>query len=433
MMSKAGASQSLRRFRLSSLHPRRLLIAALACVGRLLLPRRAPPTPPRRILLLKPDHLGDVLLCTPALRLLRQQHPSAHITLLVGPWSSVIVERNPDIDCLLTLPFPGFERTTATDDSRPLSRLLARLRPYGLLLRFALLLRPARYDTALLLRDDHWWGAALALLAGIPRRVGYATPETGPLLNHALPWNPTDHVTVQGLRLVAALAAPKVGDDTAPNSDVFFTRNKETFPLSFAAAPADHAWAAEWLRQHVPPGERLIILHPGTGGAAKLWLPERWASVGAALLREPGTRLLLTGGPGEIALVEEIAARIGQQRAQPNASPVLMLAGQTSVGQLAALLARAALVLGVDSGPLHLAVSQGTPTIHLFGPGNAARFGPWGTPTRHVVVQAGLWCSPCGVFAACPRQTDPPECMQGIAAALVLRHAYELLSQHTAR
>jgi ADP-heptose:LPS heptosyltransferase len=93
------------------------------------------------------------------------------------------------------------------------------------------------------------------------------------------------------------------------------------------------------------------------------------------------------------------------------------------VGQLVALLARASVVLGVDSGPLHLAASQGTPTLHLFGPSDAARFGPWGDPARHRVLRAGLWCSPCGVFHACPRHTDPPEGMAALDVVQVLAAA----------
>jgi heptosyltransferase-2/heptosyltransferase-3 len=106
----------------------------------------------------------------------------------------------------------------------------------------------------------------------------------------------------------------------------------------------------------------------------------------------------------------------------------LALAGRTSVGQLAALLRRADLVLGVDSGPLHLAAAQGAPTIHLYGPGDAGRFGPWGDPHRHVVVREELWCSPCGVFSACPRGLELPECMDRIAVARVIAAARRRLT-----
>jgi heptosyltransferase-2/heptosyltransferase-3 len=169
-----------------------------------------------------------------------------------------------------------------------------------------------------------------------------------------------------------------------------------------------------------------VVLHPGTGGAAKLWLPERWAEVGNQLLANttqnggPPLRLLLTGTQNEAALVEAIAQELD--------TPPLRLVGATSVGQLTALLGRAALVLGVDSGPLHLAVSQGTPSLHLFGPSDAQRFGPWGDPARHVVLRAGLWCSPCGVFHACPRHTDPPECMAHLEVAQVVQAAQRVLA-----
>jgi heptosyltransferase-2/heptosyltransferase-3 len=108
-------------------------------------------------------------------------------------------------------------------------------------------------------------------------------------------------------------------------------------------------------------------------------------------------------------------------------SAALALAGQTSVGQLAALMRRATLVLGVDSGPLHLAAAQGVRTLHLYGPGDAGRFGPWGDRARHVVLRADLWCSPCGEFAACPRGLAQPECMELIASSRVAERACAML------
>ncbi len=80
--------------------------------------------------------------------------------------------------------------------------------PYSTLLRYALLLRAGRYDLAIVGRDDHWWGAALALLAGVPWRVGFAVPECRPFLTNAQPWNPRDHVTAQGLALVGSGQGP---------------------------------------------------------------------------------------------------------------------------------------------------------------------------------------------------------------------------------
>jgi ADP-heptose:LPS heptosyltransferase len=379
----------------------------------------------RRILVVKPDHLGDLLLASPALEALRRRYPAAQIAALVGPWSRRIWQGSPQLDALIELPFPGFNRAQdkgagtnhSVGSSLPL-RLWSLTEPYLLLLRYALLLRRGRYDAALLLRDDHWWGAALVALAGIPRRVGHAHPLSVPFLTYALPLDQSEHVTRQALAVVASLAdrGPGGGEGEAAILQPPFAYGQP--PMSFTPAPEERAWAEAWLATHMAPGERLVVIHPGTGGSAKHWLPERWAAV-ADRLAAPGTRLLLTGGPGEAPLVAEVAALMD--------GPSLTLAGRTSVGQLATLLGRAALVLGVDSGPLHFAASQDTPSLRLYGPSDPRRFGPWGDPARHRSLSAGIFCSPCGVFATCPRGTAGPECMAAISVESVVAAARALL------
>jgi heptosyltransferase-2/heptosyltransferase-3 len=371
---------------------RLLLLHLLAFLARPF--ARRPASVVASVLYIKPDHLGDLLLATPVLAALRERFPTAQITALVGPWSEIILRRNPDIDRVLTCPFPGFTRL----------RLSSLVQPYLTLVRYALLLRASRYDLAIVGRDDHWWGAALALLAGIPRRIGFGVRECRPFLTDALPWDPRAHVTAQGLALVEAAHV------SSP-----FSILHSPFSTRYDPSPEDITWADNWLRsQGFDAEELLVLLHPGTGGPAKLWFPQRWAAVADALA-DLDVRLVVTGGPGEEALVEDVA---GRMRTRP-----LTLAGRTTVGQLAALLRRSALALGVDSGPLHLAAAQGVPTLHLYGPSDAGRFGPWGDPARHVVIRADLWCSPCGVFSVCPRGLARPECMEQIDVGRVIAQA----------
>jgi ADP-heptose:LPS heptosyltransferase len=383
-----------------------LLLQIIALLAGLFIRRRAP-AELRRVLVIKPDHLGDLLLATPALRALRSALPAAEITGLVGPWAPFIWARNPDLDRLLILPFPGFDRNRKGD---AVSHLYV-------LLKYALLLRRGRYDAALLLRDDHWWGAMLALLAGIPVRVGHAYELSQPFLTHALPLDRSVHVAQQGLDVVnQMIARDTVG---AKHSHEIPLSQKESHanasPLRFDPRDDERALADAWYATHVPEHHRLVVIHPGTGGPAKLWLPERWAAVGDTLLAREDTTLLLTGGPGEEALVAQIAGLM--QR------PPLTLAGKLSVGQLAALLGRASVVMGVDSGPLHLAVSQGVQTITLFGPVEVGRYGPWGDPERHRVLRKELFCSPCHVITACPRGLAVPECMGLIGVEDVIHAA----------
>jgi len=428
---------------------RLLLLRLLAALARPLV--RHKPDAIRSALYIKPDHLGDLLLATPVLAALRQRLPSARVTALVGPWSRMVLQRNPDVDLLLTCPFPGFERRPSDEGRRTkdegrailqvlssfVFRLSSLVKPYATLLRYALLLRASHYDLAIVGRDDHWWGAALALLAGVPCRIGYAVPECRPFLTTALPWNPRDHVTAQGLALVEAADPPPrtrtsaaagegVSDGTGDRRSLLPAPIAVGAGLGVRAIPArfdlsqdDITWADAWIAAQGLANAPLVVLHPGTGGPAKLWFAEGWAAVADAL-QAAGARLVLTGGPDELALVAEVAAHMQ--------STALALAGQTSVGQLAALMRRATLVLGVDSGPLHLAAAQGVPTLHLYGPGDAGRFGPWGDRARHVVLRADIWCSPCGEFAACPRGLARPECMQLIASAQVVEHALAMLN-----
>jgi heptosyltransferase-2/heptosyltransferase-3 len=244
------------------------------------------------------------------------------------------------------------------------------------------------FDAALILRRDHWWGAWLALAAGIPLRVGYAVPETAPFLSQAIPHRPGGHEAVQNLALVAEFAR-LAGAPARHDGGIARTPDPISHPLHFRPAAGDAAAAGALLERAGLSGP-LVAIHPGSGADVKLWRAEGWAAVAGALARERGARVLLTGSADERELCAAIAAQC--------ASPVVNAAGATTLGGLAALYARCRLVLGPDSGPLHLAVTQGTPTVHLFGPADPVAFGPWGPPERHRVVTPAIGCAPCGVL-----------------------------------
>lgn len=317
-----------------------------------------------RLLVIRPDHLGDVLFMTPALRLLRHARPHAHVTALVGPWAARVLQGNPAVDEVLTCPFPGFTR----------QRKGSLWEPYRLLYDYAKRLAAQRFDAALILRPDHWWGALLAYRARIPCRLGTARPETIPFLTLALADAPSQHEVARNLALVAALPpSPLIGEGPAVGAGLAFylTDEDRTF-ADRMLGDQDAAW---------------IAIHPGAGAPVKRWRPDAWAQVGSILARETGARIILTGSADEARQCQEIAALM-----QP---PPLVLAGQTDLGGLAALYARCRLVLGPDNGPLHLAVAVGTPTVHLYGPADPASFGPWGDPARHRIVTLGIGCSPC--------------------------------------
>lgn len=383
------------RRRVTLLPRLRVRSVGLRLIGRLYPKMHTGPAVPRSILLIRPDHLGDMLFLTPALHALRSALPSARITLLTGPWGAEVVRHSPDLDAVESCVFPGFER-------RPKKSLLA---PYHLLAETSRRLRDGKYDTAVVLRFDHWWGAWLAAAAGIPRRIGYDLPETRPFLTWVVPYRGGRHEVEQNAILLATLAP---GIDAAPGR------------MHYSVTADDRAWTASWLETHgIGPERRLVAIHPGAGAAVKQWPVAAWAEVAARLAGRPNIWIILTGGAGERELTRAIAAAAKL--------PVSDAAGATTLGQLAALYERCALVLGSDSGPLHLAVAVDAPTVHLYGPVPAAKFGPWGDPARHIVLSTSWACAPCDRLDW-PADVWPHHaCMAAIPPDDVLRAACSLI------
>jgi heptosyltransferase-2/heptosyltransferase-3 len=306
----------------------------------------------------------------------------------VGPWSEAVARRLPGLERVECLDFPYFDRRPKGPPWRPYLRMA----------RAAAGLR-GRFDAALVLRDDDRWSAALCRLAGIPLRLSHADPRTR---RHATHWlveaRRPAHVAAANLALVDLLLS---GEGARLQDSGSTTRASEAtppgptepfaWPLSFRLEEADRL-AAEALLAELPAPARWdprgpIALHPGSGSVIKRWRPGAWAEAISALCA-PGEPVILTGGPSETGLTAAIA-RLSKR-------PVLDLAGRTELGALAAIQARCRLVIGPDSGPLHLAVAMGRPSLHLYGPAAAGRFGPWGDPERHRVLASGLPCAPCG-------------------------------------
>jgi ADP-heptose:LPS heptosyltransferase len=335
---------------------RRLRLGLLRLVGAAAGAVRPTEPVPGRVLVLRPDHLGDLLLTTAVLRALRASRPDAEIVALVGPWAAPVLERNPDLDAVLTYRFPWFDRA-------PLPPLPERYAAAGAL---ASRLRTLGADEAIVLRPDHWWGALAAALAGVPRRRGFAAPECAPFLTCAAPVRHREHVVRGGLRLVGggALAGAVCPGEPA-------TR--------FEIAPAARRAAGQLACQTgLDPGRPFVVMHPGASTPAKYWPTERWAAVVEWLARRK-LPTLLVAGPGEERQLEPLA------RAAPGA---LRLSRSPGLAELAALLASARLALGLDSAPMHLATAVGTPGLRLYGPGDETLFGPWGDPRLHRAVRA---------------------------------------------
>ncbi len=363
----------------------------------------------RRVVLLRPDHLGDMLLLTPALARLRAALPDVDVTLYADPASCPVAFNGPEGIHVEAHAFPGITRGPKPHP----------LRPYVDLWFMAQHLRAGRYDAALILRPDHWWGGGTAGVARIPLVLGFDHPDTRPALTQSLPYVRRMHAGRANLLLIEALIARATGQPPRPlpSDDAALMR---VHPLIFRVPQAARERANSLLNGwglDTP----LIAINPGAGAAVKRWLPERWANVADVLAMRYGAAIALTGSASEAALTARIAAAM--------TNPALDLAGKTDFPTLGAVYERAALVLGPDCGSLHLAVAVGTPTVHLYGPADVSQYGPWGDPARHVALTADRRDIPClGCGDLSPSRPPAPPCLTILESADVLAVADRLLA-----
>jgi heptosyltransferase-2/heptosyltransferase-3 len=333
-----------------------------------------------KVLVIQPDHIGDVLLASAGLDALARALPGAELRYLVGPWSAAVAEHGPLQGHVRTLPFPGLAR----------QRKRHVLEPYAVLWREAQRLRRERFDAVLIVRPDHWWGGLLALTAGIPVRFGFADPAMAGLLTHQLAFSQVEHAADRVLRLVQLAASILAG---AP---VDVTNAAPVFKIT----EAEHMGAHQLLTQHSLGVRPLALLHPSAGAPLKSWPSARWAGLADRLADH--FDVVLSGGPDDDALLDTVERSLAQ--------PVKARIVGQPLGVLAAVLARCAVAVGPDNGPIHLAAAVGTPTVRLYGPASAAVFGPWPAGPDQVALQTHrLSCVPCGSLTnpPCGAETEP--------------------------
>ena len=310
-----------------------------------------------RILIVKLADIGDVLTATPALRALRQTFPSARLDLLTTPAAAAAAP------------------TMLIDRAWTAPRSLAR-RPGELsaLLRLLAGLRRARYDAVLFLHH-------LTLAAGVAKYRLLAAATGAPLLlgldNGKGGWL-THSVADEGFGAIHEVeywlrVAALLGANTSNTS------------LAARSAGIDGPAVAALLQGLGP--QPLAAIHPGSGGfsQARRWESTKWAVVADALVLRYGAQIVLVGTENDGAEAVQAAMT----------SPAFNLAGQTTLPELAAVLARCALFLGADSGVMHMAAAAGVPTLALFGPSNHLAWGPWTPESPSAVVRLDLRCSPC--------------------------------------
>ncbi|MCC6383071.1 MAG: glycosyltransferase family 9 protein, partial [Dehalococcoidia bacterium] len=292
---------------------------------------------PRRVAVFRALQLGDLLCAVPAVRALRSALPEASITLIGLPWATSFAARFSHlVDAFLPFPgAPGLPEQPASPADLDAFCRRARLQAF---------------DLAVQLHGDGSVTNAVVGRLGARVVAGFSPPNAGPSSDSFLPYPDNGHEIRRLLDLVVFLGAHPRGEQLE-------------FPLYAADQAALHYIpAAAGLRFG-----RYAVLHPGARDPGRRWPPDAFAAAGDDLARR-GLDVVLTGTESEVALGRAVAARM--------TAPATLLAGQTSLGALGALVAGAALLVSNDTGVSHVAAALRTRSVVLFTTSDPRRWAP---------------------------------------------------------
>ena len=328
------------------------------------------------VLVVKLRYIGDVLLTTPFLRVLRRGFPDARVTVLVNPGTGEVLRHNPDVDEVLCLPRTG---------------LIPQVQCYREL-------RARRFDCVVDLTDGDR-SAFISFITGARMRIGFNHENRlrGRLYSRCVQASyETTHVVDYH-----AMALPSLG--------LSMEGGEPILPLS----REDHERADHVVESLQLDRTRWIMIHPAARYWFKAWPPDRFAALGDAF-HERGFQCVLVGSPDDRSIETEIL--------QTAKRSMISLIGNTRLLELAALMTRCRLFIGNDAGPMHMAAAVGCSVVALFGPSDPAVWAPRG---KHVKpIHKGLDCREC-FHPGCFRGEQ--RCMKLITVDEVLEEANALL------
>jgi lipopolysaccharide heptosyltransferase II len=344
------------------------------------------------LLCVRLDSLGDVLMCTPAMRALRAQHPERRLTLLTSPAGAALAPHLPDVDAVIAYEAPWMKSSGIDPPCYHIEAIAA--------------LAAQRFDGAVIFTcysQSALPAALLCQLAGIPLRAAYCREKPYQLLTDWIadpePGTMVRHEVQRQLDLVRRLGA-EVADER----------------LSFVPRDQDRTAVRARLRAAgIDPAGRWLVLHPGASAPSRRYPQRHWSALIRELHERIGCPLVLTGGAHEAALIEGIAI--------PDGIRVHSFAGQLGIGELGALLAQASLVVSNNTGPAHIAAAVGTPVVDLYALTNPQHT-PWRVPSR--VLNHDVDCRHCH-SSVCPEGHH--DCMEKLAPAQVADAICSLLKQ----
>lgn len=355
--------------------------------------------PDLSILLVRLRLIGDVVFTTPVIRALRRRFPDAHLTYLVEPVAAPVVAANPHLDDVMVVPRSRGWRRLVDD------------------VRIARTLRSRRFDVAIDLHGGPRSGW-FTWMTRAPMRVGYDVPGRAWMYTHAVhrPRVLLPRHSVQSQWDLLGAIDPAFQAPPDPSRD----------RVEMAVEPTVRAAVDARLRAlGIPDDARIVVLHVSAGNPFRRWPEASFSALASRLIAGGRDRwVVLTAGPSD----REAASRVlAATRAGLGAEAGRIADGEgLSLSELRALMDRAALFVGGDSGPLHVAATSDVPVVGLYGPTLKERSAPWRPPTIPTLsIDAGaLPCRPCDQRVCAPGDF---RCLGGIAAATVAGAGEQLL------
>lgn len=339
-----------------------------------------------KVLVRAPNWVGDAIMAIPALEALRRAFPDGEIVVLARPAVADLYRGQKWTDRVLEFDFLGRHRGWFGRE------------------RLAAELRRERFGIALLLQNA-FEAAWLAWRARIPERVGYAREGRSLLLTKAIPV-PSRQALGEMHESRYFLKLLQHAGWTEPAAEILQVRLEVTQATRDAA---ERALAQAGAR---PNSWRCAVAPGASYGAAKCWLPERFAAVADRLISQLDADVVLFGTPGETEIAERIVAAMKHR--------AISLVGKTAIRDLPAMLAVCSAFVGNDSGAMHVAAAVGLPVIGIFGPTDPVRTAP--LTSQFTLIHEPVSCSPC-FLRTCPIDH---RCMTRIQADRVFEAAQEL-------
>ncbi len=319
-----------------------------------------------KILVIRYRFIGDTLLTVPFLRNLRRAKPDAQIDMLVAPVSGEIIEKCPYVDNFLYFDTTRKHRYENSAEKKQN------------FWHYVKLLREKQYDKAYVLKRS-FSSAFLAFCAGIPERIGFDTECRGILLTKRVKYDESKHEIRCFFDVLNA--------DGISDCDDYLENWIE---------PQEEQNVTEFLGKSLPNTDlKRVLVHATSGNHNKEWPKDRFAKIVEFLSNEKNAQVIFTGTAGDSRVYEEICGLVSSNL---SIKP-LNLCGKFNLRQSLALTKMCDLIVGCDSGNLHIAASVGTPVIGIYGPMDEKKWGAWGDGNS--LLTADCDCRPCALKKKC--------------------------------